>query len=49
MSVLMLPGCSGCWKKTELHVVNPTRFLDVKEDQQEELWELIRIEGEVAG
>jgi hypothetical protein len=49
MTAMMLPGCSGCWKKTELQVVNPTRYLEVQDDQQAEIWELIRIKGEVAG
>jgi hypothetical protein len=49
MTVMMLPGCSGCWKKPELQVVNPTRYLEVQDGKQEEIWELIRIKGDVAG
>lgn len=49
IAALLLATSSGCWKKPELQTVNPTRYLDVKEDQQEELWELIRIKNEVVG
>jgi len=49
MVAMMLPGCSGCWKKPELQVVNPIKYLEVQDDQQEEIWELIRIKGDVAG
>ena len=49
LATLLLPCGSGCWKKPELHIVNPTKFLDVQEGKQAEIWELIRIKGEVAG
>ncbi len=49
MVMLMLPGCSGCWKKPEQAVVNPTHYLDVADDQPAEIWELITIKGETAG
>ena len=45
----MIPGCSGCWKKPELQVVNPIKYLEMQDDQQEEIWELIRIKGDVVG
>ena len=48
-AAMMLPGCSGCWKKPELQVVNPIQYLEVQDDRQEEIWELIRIKGDVAG
>ena len=47
--VLMLPGCSGCWKQPEPDLINPTKYLDVKNDGQEEIWELVSIKGETAG
>ena len=49
LAAMMLPGGFGCWKKAELQVVNLTKYLDVPEGRQEEIWELIRIQGEVAG
>ena len=49
MAVLLLSGCSGCWKKPELQVINPTKYLEVQDDQRAEIWEMIRIKGEVAG
>jgi len=48
-TMMLLSGGFGCWKKAELQVVNPTKYLDVPEGQQAEIWELIRIKGEVAG
>ena len=47
--VLMLPGCSGCWKQPVPVIVNPTKYLEVANDEQEELWELISIKGETIG
>jgi len=46
---LLTPGCSGCWKKLEPALVNPTKYLDVPEGQQAEIWELIRVKNDVAG
>jgi len=47
--VLMLPGCSGCWKQPEPAIVNPTKYLEIANEEQEELWELISIKGETIG
>jgi len=47
--VLMLTGCYGCWRKPELQTVNPTKYLETQENQPAEIWELIRIKGDVAG
>ncbi|MCL2119617.1 MAG: hypothetical protein FWH27_14470, partial [Planctomycetaceae bacterium] len=49
ITALLLPCGFGCWKKPELQTVNPTRFLEVQEDQQAEIRELIRIKNDVAG
>ena len=49
IAALILTVCSGCWKKPELEIVNPTSYLDVQEGRQEEIWELIRINNKVAG
>ena len=49
IAALMLTTCSGCWKKPELQTVNQTKFLDVQDGQQAEMWELIRIKNEIAG